>query len=495
MAPTASARPLLWLLAVLLLVRVATLGLYPLLDTTEARYGNVARVMLATDNWVTPQNAPGDPFWAKPPLYAWAGAGTMAVLGVNEFAVRLPSVLFSALALWLTILWAQAAATDRRADATTARRTSLAAGLVLGTSVLFFVSAGAIMTEASLLLATTWIGAAFWFAVVRDVAQDRVSALWRWGFFAAVGLGMLAKGPVALVYAGLPIFAWVCWQRSWLRMWARLPWIGGTLLSAAICVPWYIVAEIRTPGFLQYFILGEHFGRFLVPHWQGDKYGGAHANPIGMIWVFWLLAALPWSFVALGRGATWWRRRRSGVGTRLDGSARYLVLAAVVPLVFFTAARNIIWTYPLSALPALAVLLAPFLTAEPGAPTVAGLRRWAVVTCVTMITVLGLAYGAVLPRFCNDRWSAGPIVARYQQEAAQHPGPLYFVDESVPHSGNFYSAGTARTFWPAAPTGPVEGTVYLAIKENRSAAATLAALGDGVTLVASSRGYRLYVRR
>ena len=63
------------------------------MDKTEARYAEIARIMLETNNWITPQIDYGSPFWAKPPLSTWLSAMSMKAFGVNEFAVRLPSLL------------------------------------------------------------------------------------------------------------------------------------------------------------------------------------------------------------------------------------------------------------------------------------------------------------------------------------------------------------------------------------------------------------------
>ena len=84
---------ILLLLVVVVVVRLATLPAYPLLDPTESRYAEIARKMLETGNWLVPQVDYGVPFWGKPPLSMWLSAAAMAVLGVNEFAARLPSFL------------------------------------------------------------------------------------------------------------------------------------------------------------------------------------------------------------------------------------------------------------------------------------------------------------------------------------------------------------------------------------------------------------------
>ncbi|GAK84400.1 hypothetical protein JCM19238_1967 [Vibrio ponticus] len=56
----------LWaILGAVFLIRLISLGAYPLMDTTEARYGEMARLMTETGNWLTPQFDYGVPFWGK----------------------------------------------------------------------------------------------------------------------------------------------------------------------------------------------------------------------------------------------------------------------------------------------------------------------------------------------------------------------------------------------------------------------------------------------
>ena len=81
------------IVALVVVIRLVTLGSYPLMDPTESRYGEIARKMLETGNWIMPQYDYGVPFWGKPPLSTWLSAASMAAFGVNEFAVRLPSLL------------------------------------------------------------------------------------------------------------------------------------------------------------------------------------------------------------------------------------------------------------------------------------------------------------------------------------------------------------------------------------------------------------------
>lgn len=96
----------LWLLlAFALLLRLISLAAYPLMDTTEARYGEMARLMVETGNWLTPQFDYGVPFWGKPPLFTWMSAYGIELFGLNEFAVRAPHWLAALRRLFLLLSW------------------------------------------------------------------------------------------------------------------------------------------------------------------------------------------------------------------------------------------------------------------------------------------------------------------------------------------------------------------------------------------------------
>ena len=90
---------------------------------------------------------------------------------------------------------------------------------------------------------------------------------------------MLIKGPVAIVLVVIALITWSIFQANFIKAIKSLPWLFGLVIFFLVCLPWYIWAELRSPGFLQYFIVGEHIQRFLEPGWQGDLYGAAHDEP------------------------------------------------------------------------------------------------------------------------------------------------------------------------------------------------------------------------
>jgi len=431
---TASERRwLIWLLLFAVAIRLATLGAYPLMDNTEARYAEVARKMVDTGDWLTPQIHYGVPFWSKPPLSMWGTAVSYLVLGVNEFAARLPSLLACVAAAWLTFALAM-----RRRGAGVALR----AAVVLVTTPLFYISAGAVMTDPALFLGTTLSMVGFWQAMTRP---GRAGRIWGYAFFLGLAIGMLAKGPVGVVLTLIPVGLWTLWKGGIRDVWNRLPWISGFILAAGLSVPWYVLEEARTPGYLDYFIVGEHWKRYTESGWQGDMFGTAHARPRGMIWLFALAVTLPWSaaWIALlwiGR-----RARDPRPAAPDDGWDAYLWLWALTPAAFFTFAGNVLWTYVLPALPAFALLVAQAWTA-------AGEKRprWLSMKAGALVLPVGLLLGVafVLPRVAPDH-SQKTLVAEYLAERRSDAQRLVYFGEA-PQSVEFYARGKVTTVTTAA---------------------------------------------
>lgn len=425
---------LLWNLGLLLIVRLICIFVVPLTDTTEARYAEIARKMLETGNWVTPQHDYGVPFWAKPPLSTWLSAISMKLFGVNEFGARLPSLLLALGMLALLWLWTA----PRRG-----RDFALLACVVLASSVLFFAASGAVMTDSSLTFTTTLAMVAFWQALHLPTGTGAQRG-WSWLFFAALGLGLLAKGPLVWVLTFLPIIPWVLLRGNGRAVWSRLPWLGGTALMLAISLPWYLMAEHRTPGFLEYFIIGEHFKRFLDAGWGGDRYGHAHAEPLGMIWVFWFISAFPWSALLLGFLARRFRQIRA-LARDDDGWFSYLLLWSCMAMIFFSAAHNTIWPYPFPALPAFAVLLVELFHRARTQPVVSDRTGKFVTAIVAPVPVcffiLALAYVLNLHNMVKSSEKA-LVQAYLEQRGSSDSRLLYF--RSREYSAEFYTAGKAK---------------------------------------------------
>jgi 4-amino-4-deoxy-L-arabinose transferase-like glycosyltransferase len=431
------------------LLRLVLLAWLPLMDPAEGRYGEIGRKMAELGDWITPWHQYGVPFWGKPPLSFWMTAASLDWFGINEFAARLPHFLAGVATAWCvwnvarnghTAQWAASSTQrgDGGSDQGSRPHEALMAAAMLGTGLLFFLSSGAVMTDAALVLGTTMATMGAWLAMAGiDEGQRR-----RQGWLAFLGgaMGILAKGPLALVLVGTPLLLWAAWNGRWRVLWTALPWVRGVLLMVALCAPWFVAAEMKTPGFFEYFFVGEHFHRFATPGWSGDLYGKAHHEPKGTIWLYAAGACLPWTVLlpALAVRRFLLARANPGAGhaTRRDSAgtqnppetlgpwnitpteeSRFVMLWALVPLLFFTVSSNIIWTYVLPAMPGLAWWAARWMGRNPGQGmrwTTAGV--WVAVVAWAALAMVADRIGRL------DRASAKALVVACDAAWARHQG-------------------------------------------------------------------------
>lgn len=336
--------PYFWIILVAFTIRITTMGLYPIGDTTEARYSEIARKMVESNNWIMPQYENGEPFWGKPPLSIWLQAITFKILGYGEFAARLSTLLISLLTVLLVFNF-----TKQQLG----RNAAWIAATLLSTNVLFYILSAAVLMDPLLTFGTTLSMVAFWQAI-----KDR-GRYWGYLFFVGIAIGLMSKGPVAGVLVALPLIIWLSLSSNWRLALKQLPLYSGTLLMLSLALPWYVLAENATPGYLEYYIIGEHWERFTTAGWQGNRYGSTHSTYMGAIWVEWLIAAFPMSIILIAAFTTLvWRKKTAALSTISEPWVLYLILWGSTLMLFFTFSGNVITTYIQPALPAAAILVA-----------------------------------------------------------------------------------------------------------------------------------------
>lgn len=416
------------LLLLAIVLRLVTLPLVPLTDHTEARYAEIARLMVQSGDWISPHITPQEVFWAKPPLSTWSQALLMQALGVNEWSGRLAAWLWSLAAL-ASFAWLLRDSVSR------VHRWAMLTALML--CPMFFICAGAVMTDATLSACVLLVQAAWWHVLTAKEGDARRRA----GRILALGLGLalLTKGPAAVVLALLPVLMHAGWRRHWSAVMNVLRDPVAWLVWMAVGLPWYVAAELKTPGFIQYFVLGEHVMRFIQPGWKGDRYGFAHAEPLGMIWVFTLVSALPWFLMAVvrwpwlrfkqGRGAAAATLRQT-VGAEL---ASYALCITLAPLLLFSAAGNIIMTYSMTALPGVVLLVFALWPAgsllKPGVAAVAA----------AVLALMAWLFVAKVPEL-SERSSDKVLIQAFERACGPRVCGLHYEDKP-PYSAYFYTQG------------------------------------------------------
>lgn len=322
---------LAFLAALVLLASFA--GARDLWDADEGRYASVALDMARAGDLVTPREN-GLRFLDKPPLLYWAEIASSGVLGPTPFAARLPCVVAGAALAAFAFLFAAAW--------TGSRRTAFLAALLLATSGGGMGLSRTVTMDMPLAACVAGALYAGWCALARDGWRPRA------GLGLALGLGLLAKGPLALVATAVVAASWGLVGASWPRLLrvgvSPLAWTVALLVAA----PWYVACEHANPGYLWHFLEYEHFRRF-------REAGIRDFSPVWIYAATLPLFLVPWTHLLV-------RARLPAsieAGCRKPVRAERFAWAWVLSLlVFYSAGRNRLYTYVLPAFLPLAVLAA-----------------------------------------------------------------------------------------------------------------------------------------
>jgi len=261
------------LLLPLLLAGAVFLGLFfrlgaaPLFDVDEGAFGEATREMLERGDYLSTW-LNGQPRYDKPILIYWLQAASVRVFGLDEFALRLPSAL--AAAAWIAAILAFA----RRF---LGRDTAYAAAFIAaGTAGVTVIGRGAIADALlNLFLALSM------FDIVRYAGDPRPA--WRRRIFLWIGLGLLTKGPVALLVPGGASLLAFALQGRLAGWWRAVRDPAGWAILLAVAMPWYLLEyERRGDAFLAGFFLRHNVERYLAPL-QGHGGGPLYYLPVILV--------------------------------------------------------------------------------------------------------------------------------------------------------------------------------------------------------------------
>jgi 4-amino-4-deoxy-L-arabinose transferase-like glycosyltransferase len=359
------------------------LGGYPLFDPDEGRNAEVAREIAATNDYVLP-HFDGLPYVDKPIVYFASAAAVMEVLGPTETAARLPAYLFT-LATLIVVVWFV-----RRRWSTD---TAWLAAVALATMPLVLAYARTTIMDSALAFCTTLAILAFW--------DERPVLAW-----AAMGLGAITKGPVAILIplATLIPYALLTGQR--LR---RLFPLAGLGVFALVALPWFLAVSHRVPEFPHYVFVRETFERMTTTRFH-------RAAPFWYYLPIVPIAAFPWIVPALGRLKNW---RWAWLARRVNPRAQEAILLAcwvLGPLLFFSLNQSKLPQYVLPLMPPFALAAARLLTSE--ARELGGGIGVARRTYAALATVLGVALVSL------TIWLPVPISLTPAERAAIPPTAL-----------------------------------------------------------------------
>ncbi len=261
----------------------------PVMEVDAAQYASISKQMWREQSFLQVYHREAS-YLDKPPLLFWLSGLSMGVFGYSHFFYKLPSVLFSVLGMWSTF---------RLAKLFYDERTAYWATLMYSTSVAFFIFNNDIRTDTlliNLLIFTVY-------QLMRFKSNGRWLNLV--AAFVGVGLAMLAKGPLGLVFPVLAVMPDAFFKKEW-KFIFNWKWIPGLFIVAVILLPMsyglYTQFDARPDAWvngqkggsgLRFFYWTQSFGRITGESvWaQGS---GNNPGPFYLTQSF-LWAFLPWS--------------------------------------------------------------------------------------------------------------------------------------------------------------------------------------------------------
>ena len=375
-----------------------------LVGADEPRYAQIAHEMLdrfdsahtlgeRLSACVTPYLY-GHPWLEKPALYYWRAMFLFQDFGVHDWTARLPSTTFAFIMVGLIYLHMRRFRPGGHMDA--ALITVACAGIIG-----FSRGASTDMQMAAPLA----IGLLGWYAW-----YETGSKFWLYDIYFFTGLATLAKGPVAPFLAFAIIAAFAFLRKEWSILYRSL-WGPGIVLYFAMVLPWFIAVQLENPTFFREFFLEHNLQRFATDRYQ-------HVQPPWYYLMVVVLAMMPWTVIAvralvdgIQTSVAEWRLRHASSKKPApnrpgDAFPEFLVLWALIPIVFFSFSQSKLPGYILPSIPPLAILTGDYLFRR----RKPGLNRWVLLGHAVVCGIMTM-FALLLPWFVVHGHSMPPARA------------------------------------------------------------------------------------
>lgn len=268
----------------------------PLMDIDASQYASISREMLERDSFLQIFDQ-GQNYLDKPPLLFWLSAFSMQILGVYDWAYRLPSII---------VLLAGIYATHQFAKMFYGDAIGKLSAMVLATSQAVFLISHDVRTDTMLM---GWVMLSIWQLAVWFKQQRWLNFILAFVF---IGCGMMTKGPIALMVPGLAFASHFLIQRNW-KQFFRWEYLVGILIIGIMLLPMcmglYQQYDLQ-PGKLingrpiesglRFYFWTQSFGRYTGENYYREM---SHFTFLleNMFWSFlpWIFFFLPALFLAV----------------------------------------------------------------------------------------------------------------------------------------------------------------------------------------------------
>lgn len=319
------------LLTVYALVLVIFSSDWGIIESSEARYAEIARTMFVSGDWLHPRLLNIQHFH-KPPFTYWITALGYSIFGINELGAR----FFLVASLVVQVMVVHRIAMLLLKD----KEVAFASAVLYASMPLVLTSVRGLTTDCYL---QTFILLTLYFFIEWRITQKKY---WLYLIAVAAALGFLTKGPLILI---LPILFFFGFKKSLPETRASYHHLISFLLFLVIGFSWYVYLAAEDEKFIRYFLFHQTFDRV-------TNAGVFSRNePFWYYVLYTPLVALPWIILwVVGFAKNSWRNLQP----TLQKITLYCVLA---PLIFFSLVSSKLILYVLPIFPGVSIVAAYFL--------------------------------------------------------------------------------------------------------------------------------------
>lgn len=332
----------------------------------EGRAAIIAKNILISGDWLN-INAPGEIESEKPIMSYWLCAASCWMFGINEFGLRIPTILAGIFTVLMTCYLG-----NRIYGA----KTGFLSGYLMGTMIFFVFSCHIVFIDAVL--------CAFYLAsmifLYKGYFENYKATWYLYLFYIMLGFTVILKGPVSVLLAGLTILFLVIKKRNLKIIWDLRP-ISGLAILLLIAVPWYVYECAHKGGnFAWDFFINQNISRFTgfnMTYKEGKR--GSYFFYFANL----LYGALPWSVLIPFALITFWKRV-----LKLSDKTYFLIFWIASVFIFFSLAAIKRGDYILPLYPALAILIAYYMQTTFFTQKLKYTKLWNIVCIVLLIGLI-----------------------------------------------------------------------------------------------------------
>ena len=317
-----------------MLFATSFIGFYPIYILDESRNAEAAREMLANNDFITPYFN-GQLRTDKPPLHYYFMILGYKIFGINALGARFFSGVFGALTLLITFIFSK-----RHLNS----RVAWASFFILISSIFFIQEFHLSVPDPYLIF---FISTSLFLFYEFHAKRKLLVLIFA---YTSIGLGVLTKGPIALLIPTLILFFFLIASRSFSfkSIMAYRPFMG-LVLVFAIAFPWYFLVHNATNGtWTEGFFLDHNISRF-----NSGKEG--HGGIFLITPAFVILGLLPFSVFLFQSFIKGFAKRKK------NPLLLFCFVAGLVTIIFFSLSSTKLPNYPMPCYPFISVLLGSYL--------------------------------------------------------------------------------------------------------------------------------------